>query len=394
MSALDPSVPVALPPVRGVRATWWYTLTALVFFELLVTGLWMLDQLERGETSAAGVVTAGLGLLWCAATVVLMRDYRHRMIEDPPVLSRRGWLALAVISVTAGCALALVGGTAIAAVMIAQAVTLLNWRPGLRWKVVLVATALVVGVLVLTGPFSPDGADLAASARFVGVYSALLPAMTAMSLWWWDVLITLDRARASEARLAATQERLRLATDVHDLQGHHLQVIALQLELAARLMPRDPDAGMAQLALARASVDDARQGTRDLATRFRSVPLRDELANAQDLLRAAGHDAQAVCTPDVEVAPAEVLGPVIRETTTNVLRHGAAGAVRLSLAREGADWVYRAVNDVATDAEIDDRGSGLDGIASRVGAVGGAVQVQRDAGRFTITVRVPVESAA
>ncbi|MFP3822103.1 histidine kinase, partial [Bacillus sp. SIMBA_008] len=45
----------------------------------------------------------------------------------------------------------------------------------------------------------------------------------------------------------------------HDLQGHHLQVIALQLELAERLLPRDPDAGMEQLRAARVSVDEARQ---------------------------------------------------------------------------------------------------------------------------------------
>ncbi len=62
-----------------------------------------------------------------------------------------------------------------------------------------------------------------------------------------------------------------MATDVHDLQGHHLQVVALQLELAERLLPDDPEAGMQQLHAARISVDEARQGTRDLAMRFRSV---------------------------------------------------------------------------------------------------------------------------
>jgi two-component system sensor histidine kinase DesK len=391
MSTVEPSLP-ALPPGRGIRATWWYTLAALVFFELVVAGMWTLDQIERGRGVPAIVAAAALSLVWCAASVVLMRDYRHRTIEDAPVVSRWGWIAIGVIVLVAGCALPLGGGPTIAAVMIAQAVSLLNWRPGLRWKIVIAVTVLVFGVLLLVGPFSAAEAEAAAGARVVGVYGALLPAMTATSLWWWDVLITLDRARISEARLAATQERLRLATDVHDLQGHHLQVIALQLELATRLMPRDPDAGMAQLALARASVDGAQQGTRDLATRFRSVPLLDELANAQDLLRAAGHDAAAVCTPGVEAAPAHVLGPVIRETTTNILRHGAPGEVRLSIVREGGDWVYQAVNEA--EAAGDGRGSGLDGIAGRVAAVGGTLEVRRDAGRFAVTVRVPAGQVA
>src|SRR5690606_41024221 len=105
-------------------------------------------------------------------------------------------------------------------------------------------------------------------------------------------------------------------------------------------MPRDPAAGMEQLRAARASVDDARQGTRDLATRFRSVPLRDELANAVDLLRAAGTTAEASIDPAADRAPAEVLGPVIRETTTNVLRHGAGKWARLTLEFVGTDWRY------------------------------------------------------
>ncbi|MFI7610997.1 histidine kinase [Nonomuraea terrae] len=119
--------------------------------------------------------------------------------------------------------------------------------------------------------------------------------MTVSSLWWWDGLVTLDRARASEAKLAATQERLRLATDVHDLQEHHLQVIALQLELAERLMPRAPEAGMEQLRAARASVDDARQGTRDLATRFRAAPLSDELANTVACCAPRGPRRRSPC---------------------------------------------------------------------------------------------------
>lgn len=387
MRAADPSPLPVIPTGNGVRAAWWYTVGALIFFELIVSGLWTLDQAERGLAGTVVATAAVLSLVWCAATVVLMLDYRCHAPEEPPVASRRGWVALGVVVLTAAGALVLGGGTTIAAVMIAQAICLLGWRPGIRWKIVLAVTVIEVGLVFFVGPFSAPGEELTASASFVGVYAALLPAMTVTSLWWWDVLITLDRARVSEARLAATQERLRLATDVHDLQGHHLQVVALQLELAARLMPRDPDAGMAQLALARAAVDDARQGTRDLAVRFRSVPLRDELANAQDLLRAAGHDATALCAPDVEDAPADVLGPVIRETTTNILRHGGPGEARLSLIRDGADWVYEASND--TESAGDGNGSGLTGIATRLAAVGGTVDIRRDADRFAITVRVP-----
>jgi two-component system sensor histidine kinase DesK len=55
-------------------------------------------------------------------------------------------------------------------------------------------------------------------------------------------------ARAEIARLAAADERLRIARDLHDLLGHGLSVIALKAELAGRLLPGDPTRAAAELA--------------------------------------------------------------------------------------------------------------------------------------------------
>ncbi len=184
-----------------------------------------------------------------------------------------------------------------------------------------------------------------------------------------------------------------MATDVHDLQGHHLQVIALQLELAERLMPRDPDAGMQQLRAARASVDEARQGTRDLALRFRSVPLSDEIANARDLLRAAGLDVVTAIDADADRAPASDLGPVIRETTTNVLRHGGGTRARLVLERTADAWRYEISNDAAPGTEPGREGSGLEGIGRRIAEADGTLEILRGADEFTVVVTVPVRQA-
>jgi two-component system sensor histidine kinase DesK len=272
-----------------------------------------------------------------------------------------------------------------------QVLVLLNWPPGVRLRVVLGATVLLVALAVIDVRLTLGPSADTSWFQLISL-SVFLPAMTVSSLWWWDVLVALDRARASEAKLAATQERLRLATDVHDLQGHHLQVIALQLELAERLMPRDPEAGMEQLRAARASVDDARQGTRDLATRFRAVPLSDELANAVDLLRAAGTKAEAVVDPDASLAPASALGPVIRETTTNVLRHGGGQWARLSLTRSDRSWRYEISNDVADSApESTGGGSGLEGLARRAAEAGGDLEARREDETFTVVVTVPAE---
>lgn len=378
----------ALRLTRGISATWWYVAVAVVTFEMFIGLLLVGSLVDQGFTTCT-VTALGVGwLLWCGATLFPLADYRHRTETTPLVLWRRHLAPLLIAA-----AYGLVAGVAteiwvLGVLPVIQVAMLLNWLPGVRLRVVLAATALLVALAVVdVGLTLQEGyADSWYQLLFIGV---ALPVITVSSLWWWDVLVTLDRARTSEARLAATQERLRLATDVHDLQGHHLQVIALQLELAERLMSQDPAAGMEQLGAARVSVDDARQGTRDLATRFRSVPLRDELANAVDLLRAAGTRTESSVDPQSSLAPAAALGPVIRETTTNVLRHGGGTWARLSLKHADGAWRYEISNDVVVHVPESTGGSGLEGVARRAAEAGGELRVRDEGETFTVVVTVP-----
>lgn len=382
---------------RGISATWWYTASAIVGFELMVIFIWTVALAGGGGLPAGAVVALAVGgLVWVASTVLLLSDYRHRADTNRLAAWRRVIAPLVVALALGAVAGWMTGFWLITLVPLAQTVTLLNWAPGIRSRVVLTATLILGAVWAIDSAIVfGDQARSLPQAALVGYISILLPVMSVLSLWWWDVLIALDRARASEARLAATQERLRVATDVHDLQGHHLQVIALQLELAERLLPTDPAAALIQLKASRTSVDDARQGTRDLALRFRSVPLRDEIDNAADLLRSAGARVEARTGGDVDLAPAGVLGPVIRETTTNVLRHGGGDWARLSLARQEAGWRYEISNDSGPQGPGDEGGAGLAGLARRAKDAGGTLQVSHDDGVFSVVMTVPdVEKAS
>ncbi|WP_447652743.1 sensor histidine kinase [Microbacterium sufflavum] len=391
-STVEPA-PGSRQLARGITATWWYTVTAVLFIELMLVGAW--TGIAAAVDLRGGVLlVVGLGgVVWCASTLLLLLDYRHRLEAGPGVEWRRLVLPFAVAVAYGGTAGLLVGSWELAGMPIVQFFVLLRWPRGVRVRVVVAATVVLVGLAVIDT--AADGFGVGIPWWLPIVYAAMLPGMTVSSLWWWDVLVTLDRARASEARLAATQERLRVATDVHDLQGHHLQVIALQLELAERLLPVDAPAGMEQLRAARVSVDEARQGTRDLATRFRSVPLGDELANARDLLGAAGLDVEARIATDANAAPAADLGPVIRETTTNVLRHGGGERARLVLERTRDGWRYEIANGVtdgdggAGDVEDGHGGSGLEGVRRRIADAGGTLDVRRDADEFVVVVTVP-----
>lgn len=387
----DPSLG-ARQLARGITATWWYTFSAVVFLELFLVLIWTLEAFASPGDATAPIVVGAGGIVWWLSTAILLWAYRHRVDADPGIPWTRIALPL-LIAAAYGAAAGLVTDSWLLALMpIVQSVVLLNWPKGVRLRIVILMTVLLFCLAFIDG--ARGAMEPGAPGWLPALYAILIPAMSVSSLWWWDVLVTLDRARASESRLAATQERLRVATDVHDLQGHHLQVIALQLELAERLMGRDPDAALEQLQAARVSVDEARQGTRDLATRFRSVPLGDEVANARDLLSAAGLAVEAEIAADADDAPASALGPVIRETTTNVLRHGAGRHARLTLERVPEGWRYEVANDVDADAAGEPVGSGLDGVRRRIAEAGGTLEIHDEGGDFAVVVTVPANEGA
>ncbi|WP_453985414.1 sensor histidine kinase [Brevibacterium casei] len=400
---------------RGISATWWYTVIGVIVYEALVVTGWVIVSAKSAAADSTTAILGAAGLVWVLSTAWLLAS--HRRSETPaaapsavpgdaavdPSLavptsarpdpgsanpmhtaSTRTWIGLG-IALACGAALGIAAGSCLLGLLpIVQSFVLVSWRTAAKLRLAAIAVIVLVCLAVFD---AVQGVSIAGDDRWVLLLTVLLPVATASSLWWWDVVVVLDRARASEAKLAATQERLRVAADVHDLHGHHLQIIALQLELSDRLGDTDPEAAREQLHAARLSVDEARQGTRDLAARFRSVLLSDELANVRDLLTAAGMAVDLRHDSDVDLAPVDDLGPVIRETATNAIRHGGGTRARIALTRRPEGWRYEIVNDRRPGAE-EGTGSGIEGIRQRILAVGGTVEVLRGED-FTVVVTIP-----
>lgn len=374
---------------RRINATWWYTVSAVLLWQVPVVVFWVTNLLDSNSSVVPGIVVGVCGIVWIAASAPLVLDYRHRGTDAPHLRRPRLLLAL-TLSLVCGASVWLVSDFwVLSAVPVLQTLVVMHWPRGVRLRVVLAVTLLLIALWIVDTRmyYSRLTGDDATAWWLLGLFTIATPPATVLSLWWWDVFISLNRARAAEARLAATQERLRVAIDVHDLQGHHLQVIALQLELSERLMADDPEASLMHLRVASDSVDAARQETRELATPFRSVDLSDEIANAVDLLRAAGATVDASYPPDADHAPADVFGPVVRETTTNVLRHGSGDWARLRLRRVTRGWRYE-ISNGRTDCAEDPLGSGLQGIGHRVGEAGGSIEVRRGQDDFVVVVTV------
>ena len=142
----------------------------------------------------------------------------------------------------------------------------------------------------------------------------------------------LQEARAEVATLAAEAERNRIARDLHDLLGHSLTTITVKAGLAKRLADHDPARAAAEIGeveeLARRSLSDVRAAV----SNYRIVTLATELATAQEVMRAAGIDARVLSPTDVVDADLqELFGWVVREATTNVVRHSHATTCTVTL---------------------------------------------------------------
>jgi two-component system sensor histidine kinase DesK len=181
----------------------------------------------------------------------------------------------------------------------------------------------------------------------------------------------LVEARDELARSAVAEERLRFARDLHDLLGHSLSLIALKSELAGRLAEIDPARARAEMADVEAAARRALAEVRDAVSGYRQVSLAQALAEARSALSAAGITLRSPAPGEpLPGAVDAVLGWVVREATTNVLRHSGARAVTVDLVPGDGD-VTLTVTDDGNGAAAGVTGAGLTGLAERVEALGG-----------------------
>ena len=181
--------------------------------------------------------------------------------------------------------------------------------------------------------------------------------------------IALAEARAEIARLAADNERSRIARDLHDLLGHSLTTITLKASLARRLSDADPKRAAAEIGAVEDLSRQALSEVRSAVSSYRDVTLVGELAQGKELLRASGVTADLPTATDVVyVAHQELFGWVVREGLTNVARHAHATRCSVRLSASEIEIRDDGIGVPAAD------GNGLAGLKERVGAAGGTVE--------------------
>ncbi|GAA3013979.1 sensor histidine kinase [Streptosporangium longisporum] len=201
---------------------------------------------------------------------------------------------------------------------------------------------------------------------------------------FYGLVAELEEAREREAELAVVRERMRFASDLHDIQGHTLHVVKLKIALARKLVHSDAERVEQELREVHALVGDTIARTKELAYAQRRLNLSAELENAKNLFEAAGIRVRVDREAEVDPHVGELLGQVLRETTTNILRHAQAGQVRITLTGTG----ITIVNDGAREAPPPEL-RGLATLGERVAGNGGELTVEQKDGRFLTAAAFP-----
>ncbi|WP_344475571.1 sensor histidine kinase [Nonomuraea monospora] len=202
--------------------------------------------------------------------------------------------------------------------------------------------------------------------------------------------IKLRLAQDEVARLAATEERLRIARDLHDLLGHSLSLIVLKSELAGRLAEQSPEI-RGEIGDIEAVARKALVEVREAVTGYRRRNLEEELDSARAVLRAAGVHAEVRLSGTPLPEPLDGLfGWGVREGTTNVVRHARATRCEIRMTYEKDAAILEIMDDGNGDGRPYEQGSGLRGLTERVTGAGGTVMAgPAPGGGHRLSVRVP-----
>ena len=375
--------------------------------------------------SALALVAAGLATAWFVPMPssglprgMLALTYGLVLLHTLPLALRRRFpgtvLALVVASGLAGIALSLppfflgpailvavysvaaygrrwvsLAGLAVAELGLAVALTGGRFEEPLAW-LVWVQFAGIFGAAWLLGLFAHN----------YRAYAARLEQRTA----------ELERAREALARQAVTEERLRLARELHDVVAHAMSVIAVQSGVGAHVADSRPGEVGKALAAIEATSRSALIELRRLLGVLRqdgepqaNLTPAPGLANLEGLLAEVAKAGLAVRLR-VEGAPVPLPAGldlsayrIVQEALTNVVKHAGPTHAQVTIRYRDHGVAVEVIDDgrgvavVANDGRRGRTGHGLIGMAERVAVFGGDLEAgPRPGGGFRVAARLPL----
>lgn len=186
-------------------------------------------------------------------------------------------------------------------------------------------------------------------------------------------------------------ERLRIARELHDLVGHQLTALALELEVAThRATPPVSDHVLRARELAKDLLGDVRAAVGEL--RSVSATAGEALAAVVDGLPRPRVQLEIEDDPTLEDIQVTTLVRCAQEIVTNTVRHSEAERLWMVLRVDGAHVVLIGQDDGVGSPRLQP-GNGLRGMQERVAELGGTVSVDGRKG-MRVSVRLPLSVTA
>ncbi len=334
---------------------------------LAITIGWML--LVPAAVIFSGLPEVGFTAALAALYVAALGLHLWRIRQNVRFLGSRAPLWFVVAASAVGLAITLVGLASgivgfiwalVGGVLLGDIVGGLRARWTAAWVAGATALTTGLGYVVSLPVFAAFGVAPWFGVGAAAVYVAMMWTLDVERLWWLKAVTDLDDSRRAAAELATARERLRLADDLHDILGHALEVVAFKSELAARLQAVDGERARAEMEAVQCVARESLREVRALVRDNRGIDLVTELAGARAVLGSAGIALRVEGDPASVGAPARaVLGRVLREAMTNVLRHAQPSRCTIEIDIRGGDARLLVVNDGALPPDDSDPGTGL-----------------------------------
>ena len=268
---------------------------------------------------------------------------------------------------------------------------LVAWQYRFRWVLLFAVGTFFLDAALTMSQLESIGADLTLLGALMSGRAALL-AFTGLIIVKLVTALRAQREALAEGaltreRLAMSEERRRLARELHDTLAHTLSAVAVQLEGANSLWDEDPTKAREMLNRSLASTRTGLTEARRSIDALRSSPIEEQGLTAAlvDLCRSVSETSAVTATlevdstrqfdPDVE----HTAYRIVREALTNTIRHAQATRARIRLSDNG-DRMVLAVEDDGTgfDPETitDEARHGLRGMHERAELIGGNLDVR------------------
>ncbi|GIH92712.1 sensor histidine kinase [Planobispora siamensis] len=216
----------------------------------------------------------------------------------------------------------------------------------------------------------------------------------------------LRREQEDRARRAVTEERVRVAGELHDIVAHHMSVISVQAGLARYVFASDPGTARAALATVADTSHEALEEMRRLLAVLRldhgrggdavydPTPGLSQLGQLVDRVRTAGVPVELEVTgspralnPGVELCAYRV----VQESLTNVIKHALGARATVRLHYGGEELRVTVTDDGSCQEAPGEDGHGLIGMRERVRLYRGTViSGRRPEGGFEVAATLPL----